>query len=338
MSDYRKNFLVGLTMLLGLALLAVMIILFDKAPARWIAPNRLAVTFEANRADGLSGGSGVSYLGVPAGVIESVERDPKNPTRVWIHTLIDAKPPLPGNLVGKVHRQSVVGGGSLLDLEFQGDKPIGQLDAGKLYHADYVGEGLIPPEITQLAAELRGIAQSLRDNHFVENTNQMIVNTNQMVVEFNADAKRLGKLIDSANETLNDPKMKQDIKAALANIHTATDHAVQISADLEKISGDLSKKVDDVSSHASAALLHAQNDMDSVTGKINDRLEQTAKLLETFQSIAAKIDKGEGTAGMLVNDPKLYQSMTAAMQELKATVADLKLLVDQWTQEGVHIH
>ena len=62
-----------------------------------------------------------------------------------------------------------------------------------------------------------------------------------------------------------------------------------------------------------------------------------ARLLETFQSVAGKIDHGQGTAGMLVNDNKLYQSLVDTAQEIKLTVNDLKLLIEQWTQEGVSL-
>ena len=38
---------------------------------------------------------------------------------------------------------------------------------------------------------------------------------------------------------------------------------------------------------------------------------------------------------MLVNDPKLYQSLVDNSRELNATILDLKRLVEQWEQEGV---
>jgi phospholipid/cholesterol/gamma-HCH transport system substrate-binding protein len=132
--------------------------------------------------------------------------------------------------------------------------------------------------------------------------------------------------------------MQADLKASLANIHAVTDNATRISVNVERFSSNLdhvSKRIDDVSDSATATLAKTQADVDLMTKRVNDRLEQVARLLETFQSISAKIDKGQGTAGLLVNDSKLYQSLADTSQELKATVTDLKLLIEQWTQEGV---
>ena len=69
----------------------------------------------------------------------------------------------------------------------------------------------------------------------------------------------------------------------------------------------------------------------------NDRLLQVSKLLTQFQSIAGKIDEGKGTAGKLVNDEKLYENLVNTSRELNLTITDLKLLVKQWTDEGVYI-
>jgi hypothetical protein len=58
--------------------------------------------------------------------------------------------------------------------------------------------------------------------------------------------------------------------------------------------------------------------------------------LDHIQSITTKIDAGKGTAGQFINDPKLYQSLVDSSQQLNATIADLKRLVEQWEQEGVY--
>ncbi len=71
---------------------------------------------------------------------------------------------------------------------------------------------------------------------------------------------------------------------------------------------------------------------------MGDRLTQIADLLSSVQSIAQKIDKGQGTAGQLVNDPKLYQALVDSSRELNATVTDLKRLIEQWEEEGVNLH
>jgi phospholipid/cholesterol/gamma-HCH transport system substrate-binding protein len=340
MSDFRKNFIVGLTMLLGLGLLATMIILFGKGPARLFGPNRINVTFLAPRADGLSEGSEVRYLGKDVGNVQSVDLDPLDQRRVIVRAVVNRIPPLPGNVIGKIRTQ-LVGGGSTLDLEVMDHNakgevllhpvPEGQLQADQQLKTDFVGVDVLPPEIGELAAELRTTVLELRKSNLVGNTNEL-------VKEITVDAQRVGKLVDSLNANLGDPKVEEDFKTSMANIRSVTDHATRASENLEKFTAGLdpiAHKVEGVADHASATLSKAQSDIDQITQKVDDRLVQAAKLLQSVQSIAEKIDHGQGTAGLLINDPKLYQEMAGAAQELKGTIADLRLLIQQWTQEGV---
>jgi hypothetical protein len=51
--------------------------------------------------------------------------------------------------------------------------------------------------------------------------------------------------------------------------------------------------------------------------------------------MARKVEQGKGTAGMMVNDPRLYESMVDSAKQLNATLSDLNRLVQQWEQEGV---
>jgi hypothetical protein len=58
-------------------------------------------------------------------------------------------------------------------------------------------------------------------------------------------------------------------------------------------------------------------------------------LLASVQDITEKLNKGQGTAGQLLNDPRLYQALVDSAKQLSLTVGELRLLVEQWQQEGV---
>jgi phospholipid/cholesterol/gamma-HCH transport system substrate-binding protein len=47
-------------------------------------------------------------------------------------------------------------------------------------------------------------------------------------------------------------------------------------------------------------------------------------LRATLQSVSGKVDRGDGTLGRLVNDPRLYDEARASVAELKALIADIK--------------
>ena len=55
------------------------------------------------------------------------------------------------------------------------------------------------------------------------------------------------------------------------------------------------------------------------------------------QDLTIRTDKGEGTIGKLVNDPKLYQNLLETTDQLSVSAKDLRRLFEQWEQEGVSL-
>ena len=147
-------------------------------------------------------------------------------------------------------------------------------------------------------------------------------------------------MMDSAQKLLDDPAMRKDVQDSLANLRKASETATRITENLEKFSNNLQTLSTDTSgaiTDARGAIQKTQGHIDDLAKQTSERLLQVAGLLTQFQSIAGKIDKGEGTAGQLINDPKLYQSLVDTSRELNATISDLKRLVEQWEQEGVSL-
>jgi ABC-type transporter Mla subunit MlaD len=253
--------------------------------------------------------------------------------RVRIEAQVDEANPPPANVVGRI-RSQIVGGGSNVALEVpEGQQPQGRLQAHAKVEAVFLGVDLLPPEFAQLATELRLMAQQLRESKLTEHLDQTIVTVRTQV-------EHAGKLIDSLNDVVADPKLREDLRQSMAQIRTATETANRIGANLEKFTGDLDRigqNLNTVSENANTTITKTQAHIDELSKQMNDRLIQVATLLDRFQSIAMKIDQGQGTAGKLINDAKLYESLVETSKELNLTITDLKLLVKQWTDEGVYL-
>ena len=332
MSNYRKNLMVGVAVLASLVLLGYMLLKFGAAPAKLFSKKRMNIELRGVRADGIGPGSNVSYLGVSVGQIDSVRRSPDNTEVVIIAALDEADPP-PANIIGRIHSQ-LIGGGGMISLETKdGGAPQGKLAPGTKLRVEFVGTDLLPPEIGALATELRLTAKQFRDSQLIDHLDQTLLSVKSQV-------EHVGKVIDSLDRTLNDETMKADLRASLANIRTVTETAKTVTSNLDKFTGNLDKlggRMNTVADDASATLQKTQAHIDQIAKQIDDRMLQVAKLLESFQSISGKIDAGKGTAGMLVNDGKLYESLVSTARELNLTITDLKRLVQQWEQEGVYI-
>ena len=115
MTPYRRNTLVGVTVLGALFVLGWMILKFGDRPARFFATETIPIKFITDRGDGLGEGSNLTYRGVIVGRVKVVKRSDDG-KEVVIDAEVDKKPPLPGNLLGEITTVSALGGTSTLAL------------------------------------------------------------------------------------------------------------------------------------------------------------------------------------------------------------------------------
>ena len=139
---------------------------------------------------------------------------------------------------------------------------------------------------------------------------------------------------------------------SMANIRETTESAARLSKRLEK----LSTRLDEIAETSNGTMTDARGAVKDVRGTVKDvrgtvnearaemrklsnnlnqRIEQVAVSLQHVQSVAQKIDEGKGTAGQLVNDPKLYESLADTAAEMNLMVKDMRRLIQQWEQEGI---
>jgi ABC-type transporter Mla subunit MlaD len=313
MSPNRRNVVVGLTVLGALVILAGMLLKFGGPSIKLFSHgNSVQIHLTGDRADGLSEGAPVTYLGQSVGRVLRVTRDQNN-VNINIDAEVDDLPPLPGNVEGIIRINSPIGGSAVLSLELVGapmTKPEGTLADGQHMVAKYVGSELIPPAIAALATQIKD---------------------SQVVMHLDQQVREAGNVLKGLDDYVNNAKTKADIQASLENFRHVSETAGVAAENARKFSANL----DAVQANVNATVTTTRAEIDRVSRQVDDRMLQVSKLLDAAQSVAAKVDKGPGTASLLVNDPKLYQSLVDNSRELTATIADLKRLVEQWEQEGV---
>lgn len=304
MSPRRRNVLVGVVVLIGLGVIVWMALLFAGRIASIFAAPGLPFSMKADRADGVTEGSAIYYLGVQVGRVTGLRRAPDNRS-VIIDAQVAKTPPLPANLRAVIQPQSAFGSAATISLELTGP-PAGTLVAGAELRATYEPASLLPPEVTQVAADLR--------------RQQLIQHMDQTVVSIREQAERAGQLLQSMQQIVGDQKLRTDLQAALANIRSASESAARTGKNLETFTGNLQ---------------HVSDQTSATMSDVRTAAVRLGAVLNNFESVSAKIDQGKGTAGMLVNDPKLYQGLVDTTRELNSAVADLQRVVQQWEQEGV---
>jgi phospholipid/cholesterol/gamma-HCH transport system substrate-binding protein len=316
--------MIGLVVLVALLVLAWMILQFTgRATALLVSAGHIRVTMTTDRADNVNDGSGVFYRGVNVGQVTTIARSADN-EHVLIGAEINNTPPLPDNLVGAIRAQSALGGSAAIYLEPAGPPDGKYLTAGENFPARYEGLSIIPKDIADLAVEIR-------EQHFVEHLDQTVVTIRKQ-------AENAGKVLESVQQIVSDPHIHQDIREAVQSVHSAAEAADRIGAKFEKISDKMETLTDNANgavTEARGVVKQTGGDVDHLLQKASDDVQKLGVTLDQFQSAATKINEGKGTAGMLINDPKLYESLVDVSKTLNATVKDLQRVIEQWEQEGV---
>jgi phospholipid/cholesterol/gamma-HCH transport system substrate-binding protein len=141
--------------------------------------------------------------------------------------------------------------------------------------------------ISELAGQLKGLADAMDKNG----------NLTQTLANLHATSEEL-----KASVVEN----RAQLRLTLANLNSASRTAKALTTDREP---QLRNTLE--SFERSAAGLE----------RLTVRLDS---LRTTLQSVAGKVDHGDGTLGRLVNDPKLYDEAKQTVAELKALIADIK--------------
>lgn len=339
MSAYKKNILVGLTVLVALILLGWMILRFSDAPFAIFKQEQMRVRFVASAAEGIGEGSPISYRGVVVGRVSRVQLNNDNLT-VLIDAVVDANPPLPGNVEGLIRTQLIGGGASIyLVLSPVKDataaatnpvtqpaetRPVGQLKPDQELYARFVGIDILPPEFTALATDLKKSSEELRAIGQQVRESNMIPRLADAVTSLKATVEKAGKTMDSVELLVSDEQMRADLRQAMANFRTTSESADRLAKDLEKITKKVDTRVDQVGDSTNQLLSGA-----------NARMNELSGILKSFESAARKLDEGNGSASMLLNDPRLYENLYDTSRELSRTIATFRRLVEQWEQEGM---
>ena len=344
MSHNKRNVLVGFVVLASLGVLAWMILKFANQAATFFLTKGTRINVIAERAEGISEGSAIYYRGVNVGRVLAVSL--ADDQKVLIRAIIEPDRPVPANVEGIIRTGNLLSASASIFLE-----PVDEVRAQVDPAATAPTRGTVPliQEGAIIKATMPGgnallpeeFNQSLRE--FQER--KLIQHVDEAVVTIREQAIKAGQLMDSIREITGDDQVRGDLKKAINDIAQTTEQATRIANNLEKFSerlNGLSEEASGTITEIKSAVGDARKTMDT-TGQqidatsrnVNDKIDQIGKLLGQFQSIAAKTQRGEGTAGMLFNDPRLYENMAATAADLQLMVADLRRLVQQWEEEGI---
>lgn len=346
MSGYRKNVAVGATVLVALVLLGWMILRFSDAPLKLFTKPQMPVRFVASSAEGVAEGSAVYYKGVNVGHVVRVRRSPDD-RHVFIDALLEQGQPLPANVEAIIRTQWLSGNSTINMMLAPAEGaateptraveplPVGQLQPNAQIPARF--EGTIPREFSELAIDLRQTSMEIRRFSQQVRQSDLLPSLEKSAQLLRDDLAKAGQVLDSVQRVVGDEGMQRNIKQAMANFQQASQQAVRIGQELEKISQKADRRLDELGDNSNKVLTTTQASIEDLSKKLSDRILQLASTMANLEAASRKLNEGKGTAAQLLNNPTLYENLLDTSKELSLTLADLRRLVEQWESEGMTV-
>ncbi|MDY0197436.1 MAG: MlaD family protein [Tenuifilaceae bacterium] len=260
------------------------------------------------RVDGLKPTNDVLLSGFKVGLVKDIKFEKGNTGRLIVTILIEKKYPIPRNSILKLISADIMGGKALrLDVtpnnEFHeaGDTLIASIETGLL---DQMIFEMVP--IKEKAESLMEGLETTLDIIAKVFNEQNRDNLNKSFESLKNSLDNVDNLSGQLNGMLSDENGK--LLQIVSNVH-------QISQNLKNNGKDFDIIIKNFSS-ISDTLAKAN---------LARTLAQTDSAMLAFNAIVSKINNGEGSMGMLINNDTLYTNLQKASHNLDLLLYDMKV-------------
>ncbi len=342
MTERRQDLMVGLFMLVGVVALGAMIVAFGEAPD-WLSGKRYELRIRFDQLSDVQEGTVVGMRGIQIGRVKALRlKDLERPELgTYVIAQIEKQYKIPKGSVARVRPAAIGFGRSDIAIEVpvqanQGYMPTdGTADINGVVGSPL--DAIIPERVVQtletatrqigeLAKELTPVAGDLhallqvRSIAEVETTQP---SGEKLLPNLYTAVQQLYNALAHFNQVLGDPNVQSNVKIAIQNFRDVSEEAKATAKDIRALAarggvvGDKLEKTLD-STHDTVLV---------VQKRVIDVGDKLSKILDSVGKATNDLAEGQGTAGMLLRDPKLYEEMVLTVQRLKTSAEDLQVLV-----------
>jgi phospholipid/cholesterol/gamma-HCH transport system substrate-binding protein len=303
-SERRRNLIVGIFVVGALCALLWLIFQFRDLPGAVTKLSSFPVFVQFPTAPGVQKDTPVQFCGYQIGRVAKVmypkpRRDLN--TGLWYHQIlvvlsIDKKHAnIPSNVEVKLMTRGL--GSSFIDLKVDPTHIPSPNDSNDFLAAETLLQG----------------STGMTSEFFPEESQKKL----ELLVE------KLSALAKNINDVVGDPNSKNNVKSILANLSVATEKASNMFDELGKFSVK-----------GAATLKSLEDDTDKFVTSIVATSEELGKTLAEVRVTLEKINSGKGSAGKLVNDAQLYESLVDTSEEMRMMLEELRTFLAYANEKG----
>ncbi|MDF2438558.1 MAG: transporter permease [Bacteroidota bacterium] len=268
--------------------------------------------------DGLVGGNPLMINGFIVGMVGDIELSEDASKKVIVTLVLNDDVDIPNNSIAKVISSNILGSKAI------------QLEVGNSVTFAESGDTLQSAQEENLKASV-----------------------NKTIAPLQAKASELLSSIDSVmvvvqqvfneNARANLSKSFESIKLAITSLQTTAyrldtlvySEKAKISSILTKVN-TLTKTLADNSDKLGNVINNFSNISDSLAkSNLTSAINNANTALSQASSILTKIDKGEGTMGMLINNDSLYRKLDKSSEDLDRLLKDLRVNPERYVHISV---
>ena len=325
MPDRKRSsdFLVGATVLVVTALLIAVVLWVKQTD---FGGGKTELVVRTRDVGGVALGNPVVIRGVRAGQVQGIALG----ERGWVVlTLgIDRSIALPSDPVVLLVASSLFGEWQVTVSEFAGVPPDRELRAA-LAEARTKGDtlaGALLPDIAQLtsvAGRISGDVAKVADRVQVAFDDAAAKDLRQSIRSFAKLSSDLARTVNAQSKNLD--RMSSDAQVGLRTVNEAAERLKHFSSRVDSATnrGELQAMVTN-SQQAARELVATTTRLREIAEGLTRTDTRLASAVSQADSMFAKLNGGQGSLGLLINDARLYRSSDSLIMELRALVADLK--------------
>ena len=319
-----NDFIVGLTVLFGVVAIVAATLWVKQADLR---DRNERVSARFRDVGNVRVGAAVVLRGVRAGRVERIElgRD----GWVEVSMMLDPEVQLPRDPVVLLNESSLFGEWQATITE-ESAIPRDEVVARQLAEARQAGGDGLPgatlPDIAQLTAvagRIAGDVASVAGRFEVAFDDQAARELRSSIQNFATLSATLSRTVRQQSTNLD--ALSVDMRRGMRRLADAAESVQQVAerVDSSTATGQVRHIVDDVAT-AAATLRAMSEEMRAMSRQLTRSQGRLDSVLQTTDSVMSKINNGQGSVGLLVNDPTLYHHSDSLVVELRALVADFK--------------
>jgi phospholipid/cholesterol/gamma-HCH transport system substrate-binding protein len=301
---YSNEIKVGLTIIVAAVIFILGIRYFEDLP---LFDSTYDLVAEFDDAGGLIGGNIVRVNGVSVGSVTSVYIS-ETTGKVIVEFHVDPKIPVTEG------SYATVGGFDALGV-VRIDLTLGPSSSPRIPEGGLVASSTSSDLMADMSARAPVMLDSV--GRVLEELDDVLVEANTIL---SAPESDLRQTLAAARGSMS------QVEALLAG---ERDRMVRILANADSLTADL----DTAMGEDGEALTSLMAQMETTLATLNEDLERFQATNEQIDRLLQKLNEGEGTLGMLINDPSMYHRMDSTLNGLNALIVDFQANPGRYLKE-----